>query len=126
MFTALVAFAFYGEKIGGRHFAALLAGFAGVVILASAKVAGASTGLAVLAGTAAAFLYGVGVNLVKRKLAGLPPTALAAATLGCAALVLLPFAIATWPRIQSAPRPGVRRSRWAWSARASRTRCTTG
>lgn len=97
MFTALVAFLFYGEKIGGRQFGALVAGFAGVVILASAKVAGASTGLAVLAGTSAAFLYGVGVNLVKRKLAGLPPTALAAATLGCAALVLLPFAVMTWP-----------------------------
>lgn len=97
MFTALVAFLFYGERIGGRHMAALAAGFAGVAILASAKIAGASIGLAVLAGSTAAFLYGVGVNLVRHKLAGLPPIALAAATLGCAALILLPFAIATWP-----------------------------
>ena len=97
MFTALVAFAFYGERIGWRHMAALAAGFAGVVILASAKVAGASTGMAVLAGTSAAFLYGVGVNLIRHKLAGLPPIALAAATLSCAALLLLPFAIASWP-----------------------------
>lgn len=97
MFTALVAFLFYGERIGGRHTAALAAGFAGVAILASAKIAGASIGLAVLAGSTAAFLYGVGVNLVRHKLAGLPPIALAAATLGCAALILLPFAIATWP-----------------------------
>jgi drug/metabolite transporter (DMT)-like permease len=96
-FTALVAFLFWGERIGGRHAAALLAGFAGVVILAGAKTAGASTTLAVLAGTAAAFLYGVGVNLVKRHLAGLPPIALAAATLGCAALLLLPFALREWP-----------------------------
>ncbi|MEO6102224.1 MAG: EamA family transporter [Pseudoxanthomonas sp.] len=97
MFTALVAFAFYGERIGLRHMIALVAGFAGVVILASAKAAGASTGLAVLAGTAAAFLYGVGVNLIRHKLADLPPIALAAATLSCAALLLLPFAIADWP-----------------------------
>jgi drug/metabolite transporter (DMT)-like permease len=97
LFTALVAFLFWGERIGGRHAAALLAGFAGVVILAGAKTAGASTTLAVLAGTAAAFLYGVGVNLVKRHLAGLPPIALAAATLGCAALLLLPFALREWP-----------------------------
>jgi drug/metabolite transporter (DMT)-like permease len=97
LFTALVAFLFWGEKIGGRHAAALVAGFAGVVILAGAKTAGASTTLAVLAGTAAAFLYGVGVNLVKRHLAGLPPTALAAATLSCAALLLLPFALRDWP-----------------------------
>jgi drug/metabolite transporter (DMT)-like permease len=97
MFTALVAFLFYGERIGLRHMAALAAGFAGVVILASAKVAGASIGLAVLAGAAAAFLYGVGVNLVRHTLADLPPIALAAATLSLAALLLLPFAIATWP-----------------------------
>ena len=97
MFTALVAFLFYGERIGGRHISALAAGFAGVAILASAKIAGASIGLAVLAGSTAAFLYGVGVNLVRHKLAGLPPIALAAATLSCAALILLPFAIATWP-----------------------------
>ena len=108
MFTALVAFAFYGERVGGRHLVALVAGFAGVVILASAKVAGASTGLAVFAGTFAAFLYGVGVNLVKRKLADLPPIALAAATLGCAALVLLPFAIARWP---DTPVSG-----WSWAS----------
>lgn len=97
MFTALVAFLFYGERIGGRHMAALAAGFAGVVILASAKIAGASIGLAVLAGTMAAFLYGIGVNLVRRKLADLPPIALAAATLACAAIILLPFAILAWP-----------------------------
>lgn len=98
MFTALVAFVFYGERIGGRHALALIAGFAGVVVLASARTAGASIGMAVLAGTAAAFLYGVGVNLVKRKLAHVPPIALAAATLSCAAALLLPFATWTWPQ----------------------------
>ena len=34
-------------------------------------------------GTAAAFLYGFGVNLVRRHVTGLPPAAVAAATLGC-------------------------------------------
>lgn len=97
LFTALVAFAFYGERISGRQTLALAAGFAGVVILAGAKTAGLSTGWAVVAGTGAALLYGVGVNLIRSKLAGLPPIALAAATLSCAAVVLLPFAIATWP-----------------------------
>lgn len=97
LFTALVAFLFYGERIGGKHTLALFAGFAGVVVLAGAKTAGASVGWAVFAGTAAAFLYGVGVNLVKRHLADLPPIALAAATLSCAALLLLPFALLAWP-----------------------------
>jgi drug/metabolite transporter (DMT)-like permease len=98
LFAALVAFLFYGERIGARRTVALFAGFVGVVVLASGKVGGASVGGAVAAGTAAAFLYGLGANLVKRHLAGLKPTAVAAATLSCAALLTLPFAIAQWPQ----------------------------
>lgn len=97
LFTALVGFLFFHESIGLRRGAALLAGFAGVVVLASGKAAGASLGWAVVAGCAAAFLYGVGVHLLKRHLAGLPPAAVAAATLGTATLLLAPFALASWP-----------------------------
>jgi drug/metabolite transporter (DMT)-like permease len=97
LFVALIAFLFYGEKIGRRRAIALVAGFVGVIVLASGKVGGASIGLPVAAGTTAAFLYGIGANLVKRQLAGLPATAVAAATLICAALMTAPFAIAQWP-----------------------------
>jgi drug/metabolite transporter (DMT)-like permease len=97
LFVALIAFLFYGETIGLRRAVALVAGFIGVVVLASGKVGGASIGLPVAAGTAAAFLYGIGANLVKRHLAGLPATAVAGATLLCAALFSLPLAIAQWP-----------------------------
>ncbi|HEY5780899.1 MAG TPA: DMT family transporter [Lysobacter sp.] len=97
LFTALVGFLFFGEKIAGRRVMALLVGFAGVVVLASGKTAGASIGWAVAAGAAAAFLYGVGLNLVRRHLTGLPPAAVASATLGVSALLTLPFAIAQWP-----------------------------
>ena len=97
LFTALIAFLCFGEKIGVRRAVALFAGFAGVIVLASAKTAGASVGLAVLAGTGAALLYGIGANLVKKHLVGMPPIAVAAVTLSCAALLLLPFAIAQWP-----------------------------
>lgn len=102
LFAALVAYLFYGERIGPRRVVALAAGFTGVIVLAGGKVGGASIGGAVAAGTAAAFLYGIGANLVRRHLAGLPATAVAAATLGSAALLSLPFAIAQWP---SAPVP---------------------
>lgn len=98
LFTALVGFLFFGEKIGGRRAAALFAGFAGVVVLASGKTAGASIGAAVVAGAMAAFLYGIGINLVRRHLTDLPPAAVAAATLGSAALLTLPLAIAQWPQ----------------------------
>jgi drug/metabolite transporter (DMT)-like permease len=97
LFTALVGFLFFGEKIGGQRAIALLAGFAGVVVLASGKTAGASIGWAVAAGCAAAFLYGIGANLVRRQLTGLPAAAVAAATLGTSALLTLPFALAQWP-----------------------------
>lgn len=108
LFTALVGFMFLGEKIGLRRGIALTAGFAGVVVLASGRTAGASIGWAVVAGCSAAFLYGVGAHLVRRHLAGLPPAAVAAATLGCAALLLAPFAATHWP----AQMPGAR----AWFA----------
>lgn len=97
LFTALVGFLFFGEKIGAQRAIALLAGFAGVVVLASGKTAGASIGWAVAAGCAAAFLYGLGANLVRRQLTGLPAAAVAAATLGCSALLTLPFALVNWP-----------------------------
>jgi drug/metabolite transporter (DMT)-like permease len=98
LFTALVGFLFFGEKIGAKRAVALFTGFAGVVVLASGKIAGASIGWAVLAGTAAAFLYGIGINLVRRHLSGLPPAAVASATLGTSTLLTLPFAIASWPQ----------------------------
>lgn len=103
LFAALVGFLFFGEKIGLRRAIALLVGFAGVVLLATSKAGGISVGLAVLAGSTAALLYGVGVNLVRRHLAGIPPAAAAAATLGCSALLLAPFAASHWPTGAIAP-----------------------
>lgn len=97
MFTALVAFVLYGERINTRRAIGLIAGFVGVAVLASGKTAGGSVWHAALAGTFAAFLYGVGANLIRRHLAGIPAGAVAAATLSCASVLLAPFAIATWP-----------------------------
>jgi len=98
LFTALVGFLFFHEKIGARRSVALIAGFAGVVVLASDKTAGGDqVGWAVAAGATASFLYGIGINLVRRHLTGLPPAAVASATLGVSALLTLPFAIASWP-----------------------------
>src|SRR3546814_12891647 len=100
--------------MGTRRALAVLAGFAGVVVLASSKIAGASIGWAVVAGATASFLYGIGINLVRRHLTGLPPAAVAAATLGTSALLVLPFAVASWPEhaipmqsLFSAALPGV-------------------
>ena len=75
----------------------LVAGFVGVVVHARRKTAGASVWSAALAGTFAGFLYGVGANLIRRQLAGIPPGAVAAGTLVSASLLLAPFALVSWP-----------------------------
>lgn len=98
MFAALVAFLMYGEQIGARRMAGLLIGFVGVVVLASGKTAGGSVWPAALAGTLASLFYGFGVNLIRRHLTGVPASAVAAATLLSASVLLAPFAIWTWPR----------------------------
>ena len=97
MFTALVALVFYGESISARRTMGLVAGFVGVAVLASGKTNGVSVWPAALAGTGASLLYGIGGNLIRRQLVGLPAAAVAAATLFCASVFILPLALATWP-----------------------------
>jgi drug/metabolite transporter (DMT)-like permease len=97
MFTALAAFLLYGERIGSRRIVGLLLGLVGVVVLASDKTGGSNIWPAALAGTCAAMLYGVGGNLIRRYLVGIPASAVAAATLLCASILLAPLAIAMWP-----------------------------
>jgi drug/metabolite transporter (DMT)-like permease len=97
LFTALVAFVAFGEPIGTRRMIALIAGFVGVVVLASGRTAGADIGLAALAGTVASLCYGVAANLLKRWFAGLAPGAVAAGTLVCSTIMVAPFAATAWP-----------------------------
>lgn len=98
LFSLMVAFLFYGEKIGLRRGLGMLLGFAGVVVLASGRVGDTVVWPAVIAGTLAALCYGLGTNWVRRYLAGIPTTAVAAASLLGAAGLLLPLAAMTWPR----------------------------
>lgn len=102
-FAALVALLLYRERIGWWRGLALAAGFTGVVVLASGKIDGADVTGAAIAGSIAAFLYGVAANVVRRHLTDLPPVAVAAATLTGAALITLPGAIATWPGVPISP-----------------------
>src|ERR1700692_4213850 len=98
LFTALVAFLLYRERISVLRSLGLCAGFAGVAVLASGKVGGASVWPAGLGGTTAALLYAFGANLIRRSLVGIPASAVAGATLLCASALLSPLAIATWPK----------------------------
>jgi drug/metabolite transporter (DMT)-like permease len=97
MFTALVAYLFFGERIGPRRVIGLVAGFVGVIILASGRTAGQSVWQAAVAGTTASLMYGFGINLVRRHLSGYPAGAVAAANLATGALLLAPLALYNWP-----------------------------
>jgi drug/metabolite transporter (DMT)-like permease len=97
MFTALVAFGLFGERIGARRLTGLIIGFVGVIILASGRTAGVSVAPAALAGTAASLCYGIGINLVRRYLTPYPPAAVAAAALTTGAVLLAPLAVWNWP-----------------------------
>jgi len=97
LFTVLVAFVLYGERISARQTVGVLSGFVGVVILASGRTAGTAVWPAALAGSAAALFYGFGVNFIRHYLAGVPASAVAAATLLGATLLLAPFALWSWP-----------------------------
>jgi drug/metabolite transporter (DMT)-like permease len=97
LFSALVAFAAFGEKIGVRKGVALLAGFAGVVVLASGRTAGDNVASAAMAGAAASLSYGIAGNYIKRYLADLPPVAVASGSLAAGALLVAPLAAYAWP-----------------------------
>jgi len=97
LFAALIGVLFFGERIGLWRACALAGGFAGVVVLASGKLAGMSLGWPVTAGTCAALMYGISINLVRQHLSMLPAAAVAAATLSSSALLVLPFALWQWP-----------------------------
>jgi drug/metabolite transporter (DMT)-like permease len=95
--AALMGFLFFHEKLAPRQSIALVTGFAGIIVLASGKMAGMSVGWASIAGAVASLMYGLGIHMARRHLQGLPAAALASVTLGSGALLAAPFAIATWP-----------------------------
>jgi len=98
MFTSLVAYLLYQERISARQLIGLVAGFVGVAILASGKTAGQAVWPAALAGASASLCYGFGINFVRRYLTGLPAGAVAAANLLCGSILLAPVALWNWPQ----------------------------
>lgn len=98
LFAALVGAACFGEAIALRRGIAIAGGLLGVLVLAGGPIEGSpQLGAAVAAGAAASLMYGIGLHLARRHLAGLPAAAVASATLGFAALPVLPFALHAWP-----------------------------
>ena len=98
LFAALVARIWLGETIGRRRALGLAIGFAGVALLVWDKVGiREDAGVAVLVTLLVTALWGVSSNYARVKMQGIDPIVSAAGSIGIAAVVLLPIAVATWP-----------------------------
>lgn len=116
LWAALIAWAWLGERPAPLRLVGLAVGFAGVLALGVHKAGwqpglhGVSPALGVAASIAATACYGLGANLTKHHLAGVPPLATAAGSQLAATLLTLPAALWWWP----ARMPGA--SAWAGAA----------
>lgn len=102
LWAAVVAWAGWRERLDASRSAGLALGFAGVLALSWDTVAVKTGGLlgpalGVAACLAATLLYGLAANLTRRRLADVPPMALAAGSQLAAALLLAAPAAALWP-----------------------------
>jgi drug/metabolite transporter (DMT)-like permease len=99
LFVALLAMRFdHSERPTATRLLGMLIGLAGVVALVGIDVGGQSDELlGALAILLVAFLYAVGPMIVKRRLSDVDPLGPVAASLGIAALLVTPFALAGLP-----------------------------
>jgi drug/metabolite transporter (DMT)-like permease len=99
LFVALLATRFdHSERPNATRFAGMLIGLAGVVALVGIDIGGQGDELlGASAVLLVAFLYAIGPMIVKRRLADVDPLGPVAASLGIAALLVSPFALADLP-----------------------------
>jgi drug/metabolite transporter (DMT)-like permease len=105
MWGAAIAWLWFRDRLPALRIVGLAIGFAGIMVLCWDKLDFSNDmddSLAVLAALAAPLSYGIGTNWTKRYLSAVDAVTNAAGTMISAALVLLPFAIWTWP---AAPAP---------------------
>jgi drug/metabolite transporter (DMT)-like permease len=98
VFAAIVAALWLREPIGPSRALGLVVGLAGVALLVWDTIGvRESAGLAIVATLAVTVLWGVSSNWARVRLAGVDALTLTTGSLGTAAIVLAPFAWATWP-----------------------------
>ncbi|MEN5158180.1 DMT family transporter [Achromobacter spanius] len=96
---AVVGWLWLKDKLAMTRALGLAIGLLGIVALVWDKLdfGVGGTGLAVLASISAPIFYGLAANWTKRFLNGVDALANATGSMVAASLVLLPFALATWP-----------------------------
>jgi drug/metabolite transporter (DMT)-like permease len=99
LFSAVIGFLVFAERLDPRRITGLLGGFAGVIVLVWHDLQRADHVLPVIACLGAAVCYSIGAHIIKRRLAGVNASTVAAGSQVYAALSLaLPAALA-WPAV---------------------------
>jgi drug/metabolite transporter (DMT)-like permease len=102
---ALIAWLWLHDRLGASRWLGLAIGVVGVVGLSWGKADfkpgehGVSAAIGIAACIAGTVCYGIGANVSRRYLAGVPPMAVAAGSQLAAAAVLLPLALWWWPAV---------------------------
>ena len=99
--TAIVALAWFGERLGPWRVLGLLVGFAGVLVLVWGRLsfAAGGAGLPIVAALTATLSYGLAANYTRRYMQPVGALASAAGSQVAAFAVLLPFMVSGWPPI---------------------------
>ncbi len=106
LFTALFAvFVTGGDALHGLGLAGLVTGFAGVVVVLGPDLgSGWRTAVGALCVIGTAMLYGFAAHWVRHRLAAVPRVAMVWASVGTAAIVTVPLALADLPADLPGPR----------------------
>jgi drug/metabolite transporter (DMT)-like permease len=99
MWVAMIGWVWLRDRLPATRVLGLVIGFAGIVVLVWDKFdfSDGGTGLPVVAALLAPVCYGIAANSTKRYLAGVDALSCATGSMASAALLLMPFAIWTWP-----------------------------
>ena len=104
LFAALVGAAWFGVPLRRRTMSAIALGVVGLLIaVGRPSVDGAASIVPVLAMIGACASYGVGVNVAKRRFAGVPTMTVAVGQLVAAAALVLPLGLTSIPSLMPSP-----------------------
>lgn len=96
--TAVIAHYYLKTRLTTKQLSGLFIGIVGVTILMSEKITwSVSNSLPLLAPIGACLCYAISANMTKKKLSHIPSKLIAASSMLTAAILLMPFAIGTWP-----------------------------
>lgn len=101
IFTAMVGFLYFRQRLSQLGFAGLIVGLLGVAILMSESRAesGITSDLAIPAALFASILYGIAINLAAHKLQGVSGITITTGSLFFSSAILLPLAIRSRPEV---------------------------